>query len=449
LVNIKINFMKKYLKNISLILSIAFIMISCKKEAVIDNSEFTNVSLLSAYSTSQIDGEASLDLYNVTGLVSEAGIVWSTKSNPTLNDSKISYANLKYDQPLFLKLENLKIGTKYYIKAFLTINKITRYSETEIEFTHNFTNNWVRFESPKVESQEYISSENVIYSGFRGGINFYKIDKFTNIANESSYYPNFDQWDPQFFQGNNQKPTIMRFNPFVAKFNASPILEVTMYGGGYNKKSNGSRFYLKDFKIEGIDGYKWDPQYPGADAPTCGFGLNGKGYVLENLPNGRLWDFNINISRWTEDNKAPSNKSGKYLSYDMGERAFVMFEPSDEKEPQDVFYEYQAIENKWLKMKDFPGENRRGGISFGLKNKLYYGAGLSAIDQKPLRDIWEYDINQNTWAKKTDYPGIATVNLAAIGIDNFVYIGFGQQVLSNSIKGQTINNANDFWRFRP
>jgi hypothetical protein len=425
------------------------IFVSCKKEIIIDNSQFTNVSVLSAYSISQTTGEASLDLYNVTGLVNEAGIVWATTANPTIADSKISFANLKFDQPIFLKMEGLQLGTKYFLKAYLTINKITKYSETEIEFTHIFNNNWERFESPKLDADEYISSENVIYSGFRGGINFYRVNKYTNIANEASYYPNFNQWDPSFFQGYGQKPAIMRYNPFIAKFNVSPTIEAIMYGGGYNKKSNGSRFYLKDFKIEGIDGYKWDPQYPGADVPTSSFGLNGKGYVLENTEDGLLWSYDINTSKWYTENKTPATKTGKYITFDLGERAFMIVEPTDEKEVQDEFYEYKAIENIWVKMSKFPGENRRGGINFNLKNKLYYGAGLSAINQKPLRDIWEYDIDKNTWKKSTDYPGIATTNLASIGIGNFVYIGFGQQILTNSIKGQTITNASDFWRYRP
>jgi hypothetical protein len=435
-------------KNIITVLLFMFFQISCKKEIVIDNSRFTNVSVLSAYSVSQSNGEASLDLYNVTGLVNEAGIVWSTKSTPTIADSKISFANLKYDQPIFLKLENLTIGTKYYLRAFLTINKETRYSETEIEFTHNFNDNWERYDSPKLEADEYISSENVIYSGFRGGINFYRVNKYTNIATEASFYPNFGQWDVSFFNNDGNKPTIMRYNPFVAKFNVSPTIEAIMYGGGFNKKSNGSRFYLKDFKIEGIDGYKWDPQYPGADAPASGFGLNGRGYVLENRKGGKLWYFDINTSRWYDVNTAPTEKPGKYISFDLGEKATILVEPTDENEPLDDFYEYNAIENTWKKLKQFPGENRRGGVNFVFKNKVYYGAGLSAINQKPLRDIWVYDLTTNIWQKVTDYPGIATVNLAAIEAFNSIYIGFGQQILANSIKGQSITNATDFWRLR-
>jgi hypothetical protein len=421
---------------------------SCKKEIVIYNSRFTNVSVLSAYSVSQSNGEASLDLYNVTCVVNEAGIVWSTKSTPTIADSKISFANLKYDQPIFVKLENLILGTKYYLRAFLTINKETRYSETEIEFIHNFNNNWERFDSPKLEADEYISSENVIYSGFRGGINFYKVNKYTNIATEASFYPNFNQWDPSFFSNDGNRPIMMRFNPFVAKFNVSPTIEAIMYGGGYNKKSNGSRFYLKDFRIEGVDGYKWDPQYPGADAPATGFGLSGKGYVLENISRGKLWYFDISKSKWYDVNSAPTESSGKFLTFDLGERACILVEPIDEKNPLEGLFEYNQVENIWTNLPKFPGENRRGGINFVFKNKIYYGAGLSAITQKPLRDIWEFDLNTSVWQKVTDYPGIATANLAAIEVGNFVYIGFGQQILVNSIKGQSIINASDFWRLR-
>ncbi len=429
----------------NLIFLLLITLFCCKKAVEIEVAP-PIVDILAGYSIDEKLGEASINISNVSSELSEVGVVWAQKTNPTINDSRQSFSNIKQDQALILKLNNLEIGKTYFVKGYVFQNGKPIYSAEEISFTHNFNTIWERFPSPELESQEYISTENVAYSGFRGGIIFYKIDKFTNLSLETAFYPNFNQWDPRFFNSVQQVPLPMRFNGFSAKFNINANTTVTMLGGGYNKKPNGDRFYLTDFRIEGIDGYTWNPPYPGAEASTSSFGLNAKGYILENRAEGILWNFDYSKSQWNKPTLAPTKRNGKFVSFDLGERAFVLIESADLNDNLDEFFEYDEKENSWKKMANFPGENRRMGIAFTLKNKLYYGAGQSVATKKGLRDIWDYLPETNSWKKFIDYPGIGTINLGAVGIGSFVYIGFGQQVYSNSVKGEIITNANDFWR---
>lgn len=309
--------------------------------------------------------------------------------------------------------------------------------------------NWQRLPSPTLEGDRYVSSDGLTYSGSGGGLAFYAVDRNTNFAKPTIFYPDFGDWNPRFYSRNEPKDAPMRFGPFNANFTAAGNVNATLRGGGYYKQGNGDRFFLKDFRIEGIDGYTWEPPYPGADVPTSSFGLNGYGYVLENKAIGKLWRFNPNRIQWEAVSTAPDTKEARFVSFDLGERAFVLPEPDNWDDALDGFYEFLPAANAWQKRKPFPGENRRRAVAFASNSRLYYGAGQSAKTLQPLRDIWAYDPVADIWQKVADYPGGGTVNLVALWLGSSAYVGFGQQVVTNANRGESFAYANDFWRFRP
>lgn len=321
----------------------------------------------------------------------------------------------------------------------------------DVSIPQTYTGNWVRVGSPKLEPDRYISGDGVTYSGSGGGLAFYAVDKNTNVGKSTVFYPGADDWDARFYQRDVAKDALMRFGPFNAGFTigGSVKIDAMLVGGGYYKQPNGDRFYLKDFRIEGIDGYTFSPAYPGADALTSSFGINGMGYILENKANGNLWRFDPKASQWEAMNTVPVAKEARFIGFDVGERAFVLVESDNWNDELGGLYEFIPDTNAWQKKNSFAGENRRRGIAFTSKSKLYYGAGQSAQTRKPLRDIWEYNPATDAWRKVGDYPGSATVGLVSLWVGNYAYIGFGQQVLSNADQGETINYVNDFWRFTP
>lgn len=314
-----------------------------------------------------------------------------------------------------------------------------------------YASNWVRVSSPKLEPDRYISGDGITFSGSGGGLAFYAVDRNTNLGKATVFYPDFGDWDSRFYQRDVAKDAQMRFSPFNAGFTIGGIIkiEANLTGGGYYKKPNGDLFFLKDFRIEGIDGYTFSPPYPGADALTSSFGLNGMGYILENKANGKLWRFDPNTSRWEAVSTVPIAKEARFVSFDVGERAFVLVESDNWNDALAGLYEFMLATNTWQKKTAFAGENRRRAMAFTSKTKLYYGAGQSAQTLKPLRDIWEYNPATDVWQKVGDYPGSGTVGLVSLWVGNQAYIGFGQQVLPNANKGETITDATDFWRFRP
>jgi len=419
-------------------------MMACESDTIPVNIQKLGVSLVYAYSLSNTDGEASVMLSQNSYNVEEVGVVWATKSNPTLADNRQSLGYIKDVQGYTLKMNNLVQGTAYYLRAYYTFQGTTTYSTDEIVFTQNYDPNWFHLPSPVLKPDRYILSGGG-FSGSNGGVVYYAVDKNTNMANTVIFYPGSDEWNLRYFTPAPTKDEPMRFEPFRANYLVG-TRSVTLIGGGYYRQTNGKKFFLKDFFIEGIDGYTWNPSYPGTDVSTTAFGIGGYGYVMENTSKGMLRRFNNTTVQWESINTVPIAKEANFVSFDVGERAFILPEFSNWNENLDVFYEYLPT-NQWKAVAPFKGENRRRGLSFTYNGKLYYGAGQSTKTLRGLRDIWEYDPTTNNWRQVATYPGSGTINLTTIMIGRILYIGFGQQVIPNENKGETLNDVTDFWRF--
>ena len=406
------------------------------------------VSVVYAYSVSNTVGEVSVALSENSSNAEEVGIVWATKSSPTIADNRQSVNGGNNGQSYSLKINNLTSGTTYYIKAYYISQGVITYSLEELVFTQNYDPNWISLPSPVISSGRYMLSSRESFSGGGGGVLYYSVDKNTNTSKSNFFYPSIDEWDISNFNSDVNKETPMRFEPFRANYNLKTErpLPVVLTGGGYYKQANGKKFFLKDFRIEGILGFTFQPSYPGTDATTSSFGINGDGYILENTQKGKLWRFATANFQWEAINTVPITKEAKFVSFDIGERAFILPESDNWKEDLDPLYEYLPT-NQWKVITTFKGENRRRGVSFVYNNKLYYGAGQSTKTRKGLRDIWEYNPTTDIWKQIATYPGSGTVNLVPLMVQNVLYIGFGQQVITNENQGETFNDVSDFWKF--
>jgi hypothetical protein len=435
-------------KSIYFFSTIFLFLISCGTPLDVIPTEKTFVSVVYAYSVSNTVGEVSVALSENSSNAEEVGIVWATKSKPTIADNRQSVNGGNNGQTYSLKINNLTSGTTYYIKAYYISQGVITYSLEELVFTQNYDPNWISLPSPVISSGRYMLSSRESFSGGGGGVLYYSVDKNTNTSKSNFFYPSIDEWDISNFNSDVNKETPMRFEPFRANYNLKTErpLPVVLMGGGYYKQANGKKFFLKDFRIEGIIGFTFQPSYPGIDATTSSFGIDGNGYILENTQKGKLWRFTTATFQWEALNTVPITKEAKFVSFDIGERAFILPESNNWKDDLDPLYEYLPT-NQWKVITTFRGENRRRGVSFVYNNKLYYGAGQSIKTRKGLRDIWEYNPTTDIWKQIATYPGSGTVNLVPLMVQNVLYIGFGQQVIPNENQAETFNDVSDFWRF--
>jgi hypothetical protein len=421
------------------------ILVAC--ESYVDTAPYEKlrISLVYAYSSSKTVGEANVVLSQFSNNVDEVGVVWATKSNPTIADNRQSVNHIDLVENYTLLMNNLVEGTTYYIRAYFTFQGVTIYSTDEIAFTQNHNPDWVHLPSPSIELNHYVLSSGGVYSYRSNSIIFYSVNKTTNIAKNIYFYPDVEGWDLKYYNKEYEDGKPMRFEPFKADFVFSST-KISLVGGGYNKQFGGKKFFLKDFRLEGLGGYLWSPSYPGKDVTTTTFGVGGNPYVLENTSKGVLWRYNTQVFQWEAMNTVPLAKEAKFISFDTGTRAFILPESDNWNDDLDPLYEYLPT-NQWKAITTFKGENRRRGLSFTYNGKLYYGAGQSTKTLKGLRDIWEYNPTTNIWRQIATYPGSGTLNLITLIIGGNLYIGFGQQVIPNENQGESFTDVGDFWRF--
>ncbi len=445
------NIYRKY-RIVFIAFTLSSFLINCKDEAVVDAINPPIIETVTVFSVSNTDAEANVDLSNIKTEISEVGIVWSDKANPTVSDKKTASGGLKEDQSVVVRLTELVKERTYYVRSYYILGDKITYGN-ELSFIHNFTNEWVKAPSPEIGVNEYIAADNAYWDGLQSGaIRVFRVNKVNNYTVERFYYPNFGGWDPSFISSQNRFFGQMRFNMIFGIFPTRNNQSGAIQGGGHYKDNRGNKFYLNDYTLIGVDGYNWEPVYPGAEANTSSVGMGKYAYVLENLPQGKLWRFNFEGGiKWDEMSKFPYQKQAKSLVVESKGKAYFVIEPEDWNENSLVeLYEYNPANNEWVKKANFAGQNRRRGSIFTVNERIFYGTGQSIKSLAGLRDIWEYLPANNSWKKATDYPGGGTINLLAVEYTNTVaYLGFGQQVIPNATKAENIKDMEDFWRFRP
>jgi hypothetical protein len=432
------------MKKLAFILLVFFIF-SCKKEELNAGPEIQIETQL-FYSIEPSKAEATVEILNVKQELAETGVVLAEKPDPSTADRVISVNKLGKAQSLILIIDNLVKGKTYYLRSFYKTTDGKIVYGNSLSLVQNFDNRWSKVESPNVSSEEYILTENVFGNSRFGGIQFTKVDPVYNKGINTYFFPNFYQWDPRFFNLD-ISPYNVRFNEINAPF-VSAGSALILKGAGYQKLPNGDKFFLKDLIVVGASGYKYDPQYPGANKETTSFGLDKYPYVIENTASGVIWQFDYEGLKWNNFDKLPFDFDAKYYSYVADGKVFILVEPRDLKAPLAGFYEYQIESKKWKKLSDFKGENRRRASGFVYNGKVYFGAGQSSASGAGLRDYWVYDPKTETWAEAFTYPGGGTLNLAAISYEGFVFAGFGQSVIVSPSKGEKFKNMKDFWSLR-
>ncbi|MDP5120468.1 MAG: hypothetical protein NWQ46_02650, partial [Spirosomaceae bacterium] len=100
---------------------------------------------------------------------------------------------------------------------------------------------------------------------------------------------------------------------------------------------------------------------------------------------------------------------------------FVLSESTLKNVKTKDFFQYDTATDKWTKRADFPGEDRKEGILFGIADKVYYGLGQSKTEAKGFRDIWQYDPATDTWVNFATFPGGGNVRLMTCSVSGKQY----------------------------
>lgn len=189
--------------------------------------------------------------------------------------------------------------------------------------------------------------------------------------------------------------------------------------------------------------------YPGKGRlGAFAFSIGSKGYVGGGnddnyLSVGDFWEYDPASDKWTLKKSFAGKSRIGAVSFSIGTKGYVgtgmrIGSPSNEY-PND-FWEYDPVSNKWTQKANFAGPQRSFAAGFSMNGKGYIGTGaiLSTVTTS-YKDFWEYDPVNDTWVRKNDFPGTERDQAVGFSIGSKGYIGTG-----STGNGEGFD---DFWEY--
>lgn len=109
-------------------------------------------------------------------------------------------------------------------------------------------------------------------------------------------------------------------------------------------------------------------------------------------------------------------------------------------------WRYDASNNKWEQMADFPGDTRTAAVSCTDGNRFYYGLGTGNKS-----DWWEYFPETDKWKKRCPMPGNGRVNAVALSVNHRFFVATGRHMGGSLTTSRFFNDileydaAKDAW----
>jgi hypothetical protein len=368
--------------------------------------------------------------------------VWSQTPEPDISANKRSFPYTTGVYAFSVQLENLTLGQTYYVRSYVRSSSEVIYSET-LSFTHQGPFVWKPL--PPVT---WSDRQHTAYSTVQNGGIWIIRPISARDMEVWLYAPAIETW----FKRPNLNLPSSRYDPFYITLNKFGVEQVFLGGGYYINENVPERYvYLKDcFEYSmGSNGKGWDYfDFPFGNAPLTHFVIDNMAYALSMDNRRDFAQFQDGII-WNIKKPFPGDFLGRYVSFSIGTKGYVLVESSGRAARTKDFYEYDPDTDSWTKKADFPGNDRVNGIAFSVDGKGYYGAGEAKDVIEGLRDLWQYNPEEDKWEKFADFPGSGNVKLLANTIADKVYIGLGFRIENSSVGAQEYKRAYDYWQFSP
>ena len=125
-----------------------------------------------------------------------------------------------------------------------------------------------------------------------------------------------------------------------------------------------------------------------------------------------------------------------------GPKAYIGFGRRANGDPLKDLWEYDSELEEWTQLTSCPCVGRWHPAFLQVGDKIFMGMGNNPTN---LRDWWEYDIPTDTWTQKDDLPGLSRHHPYHFGIGDKAYVGFGH---GNSVNG-VLQIYDDWYEFDP
>ncbi len=253
-----------------------------------------------------------------------------------------------------------------------------------------------------------------------------------------------------------QTPTI---NDHIISFGS--LLNPTSFEGRFNnlqanteyffrsfvKIENGKIFYSKTLSFKTLEQTTWSLKSTNPNGPLTGaasFTIGNRFFIGTGFRNSYLntfYEIDYLNDEWIPIANLPSHERANSISFSIDNYGYVGLGKNCTGQglcTHNYFndlWRYEAENNTWVKMADFPGDGRAYSTSFVIEKKAYVTNGSSGDHF----DFWEYDSTTNSWSQKATYPGNCVSRGSSFAINNKGYVGFGWDD----------GTCFDFWEYDP
>lgn len=168
-----------------------------------------------------------------------------------------------------------------------------------------------------------------------------------------------------------------------------------------------------------------------------------------------FWKYDLNVKTWTRLPDFPGGARGDMFHFTKNGFAYVGCGYSASNiitGYHNDFWRFDASNNSWFRLADFPAKERVGATAFVVGDFAYAGLwlatklGASGFPANDFRkDFFKYDISNNQWSSIPDYPGDGKANAVSFEMNGLGYVGEGSRADGNNRVFFKFNPVNSSW----
>jgi len=212
-------------------------------------------------------------------------------------------------------------------------------------------------------------------------------------------------------------------------------------GLGQSQTTGGQQSVYQDFWMYDPTSNSWSaaPSFLGQPRYlAAAFEAGGQGYVATgiNANANRLedvWRFNADNNVWVQMDDFPGGVRINSIGTGILDNGFL-FGGTD----NDDIWEYNHALDTWTKRLDIDAPSRDGSILFTIGSKSYYGMGSG--NGSYYTDFYKFDFHAYLLTEQKEFPGTGRKDAIGFSLDNNGYLLMG---------GNNSDLFSDFWMFEP
>ena len=166
-----------------------------------------------------------------------------------------------------------------------------------------------------------------------------------------------------------------------------------------------------------------------------GTGRNNNDAVLRDF-----WKYNSVSDTWVEIASLPAEAAAREgaTAFSIDGKGYIGLGSNGKQSGAAKFYKdfwrYDPATNQWEAIAEFPGRDRKNGVSFVINGQAYVGAGrwFVTTDSNYLEDFYAYDPATGQWTTKEKVPQQGGASGVAFVINDVGYFGTGKYYVNGA-----------------